>query len=91
MVILRYTKPRTCAPADVAIYQKRIWGHLLDRTDIYNEVACADYEKQSEAIRARVGAVQDIYNRRFSSNGSSDVVSNADMRVGEIRLYCKLP
>ena len=33
----------------------------------------------------------DIQNKRFSSNGSSDIVCNADMRVGEIRQFCKLP
>lgn len=29
--------------------------------------------------------------RHFSSNGSSDIVCNADMRVGEIRQFNKLP
>ena len=45
----------------------------------------------SECIRARVQAARDFQTKRFSSNGSSDIVSNADMRVGEIRQYCKLP
>jgi len=57
-----------------------------------------DYEKLSgdrvaelsECIRARVQAARDIQNRRFSGNGSSDIVCNADMRVGEIRQFCKL-
>ena len=46
--------------------------------------------KTSESIRARVQAARDIQNKRFSKNGSSDIVCNADMRVGEIRQYCKL-
>lgn len=29
--------------------------------------------------------------RRFSKKGSLDIVCNADMRVGEIRQYCRLP
>lgn len=29
--------------------------------------------------------------QRFSNNGPSDLISNADMRVGEIRQFCKLP
>ena len=33
---------------------------------------------------------RDIQNKRFSNNGSSDIVCNADMRVGEIRQFCKL-
>lgn len=66
-----------------------------------------DYEKlsgdrvgeSSECIRARVQAARDIQHARFttpesrlSNNGSStDIVCNADMRVGEIRQFCKLP
>ncbi|MCI0552234.1 MAG: magnesium chelatase, partial [Anaerolineae bacterium] len=56
-----------------------------------------DYEKlsgdrvgeSSEAIRMRVQTARDIQNKRFSSN-ASDIVCNADMRVGEIRQFCKL-
>jgi magnesium chelatase family protein len=45
----------------------------------------------SECIRVRVQAARDIQTKRFSGNGSSDIVCNADMRVGEIRQFCKLP
>jgi len=86
-----------CAPAVVTKYQKRISGPMLDRIDIHIEVPRVDYEKlsgdrlgeSSEAIRARVQAARDIQQKRFS-NGSSDIVCNADMRVGEIRQFCKL-
>jgi magnesium chelatase family protein len=58
-----------------------------------------DYEKlsgdrvgeSSESIRALVQAAQDIQRARFSNNGSSDIVCNADTRMGEIRQFCKLP
>ena len=99
-------KPCTCAHALVTKYQKRISGPLLDRIDIHIEVPRVDYEKlsedrmgeSSEAIRARVQAARNIQQARFtnpesriSNNGSStDNVCNADMRVGEIRQYCKL-
>jgi magnesium chelatase family protein len=91
-------KPCTCAPVTVSKYQKRISGPLLDRIDIHIEVPRVDYEKlsadrvgeSSELIRARVQAACDIQRKRFSMNGSSDIVCNADMRVGEIRQYCKL-
>jgi len=46
--------------------------------------------ESSEAIRVRVQAARDIQNKRFSNNGSSDIVCNAVMRVGEIRQFCKL-
>ncbi len=91
-------KPCTCAQGLVTKYQKRISGPLLDRIDIHIEVPRVDYEKlsgdrlgeTSEAIRARVQAARDIQNNRFSTNGSSDIVCNADMRVGEIRQFCAL-
>jgi magnesium chelatase family protein len=78
----------------------------LDRIDIHIEVPRVDYEKlsgdrvgeSSEAIRARVQAARNIQLNRFanpdsrrSKNGSStDIVCNADMRVAEIRQFCKL-
>ncbi len=91
-------KPCTCAPALVTKYQKRISGPLLDRIDIHIEVPRVDYEKlssgrvgeSSEAIRARVQSARDIQNKRFSNNGASDIVCNADMRVGEVRQFCSL-
>jgi magnesium chelatase family protein len=91
-------KPCTCAHAVVTKYQKRISGPLLDRIDIHIEVPRVDYEKlsgdrvgeSSEGIRARVQAARDIQNKRFASNGSSGIVCNADMHVGEIRQFCKL-
>ena len=100
-------RPCTCAPALVTKYQKWISGPLLDRIDIHIEVPRVDYEKlsgdrlseSSDCIRARVQAARNIQQARFmnphslfSNNGSStDIVCNADMRVGEIRQYCKLP
>jgi magnesium chelatase family protein len=87
-----------CASAVVTKYQKRISGPILDRIDIHIEVPRVDYEKlsgdrmgeTSECIRTRVQAARDIQTKRFSPFGS-DIVSNADMRIGEIRQFCKLP
>ena len=86
-----------CAPAVVTKYQKRISGPLLDRIDIHIEVPRVDYEKlsgdrmgeTSEAIRKRVQAARNIQQQRFTSS-QSDIICNADMRVGEIRQFCKL-
>ena len=88
----------TCAPAVVTKYQKRISGPMLDLIDIHIEVPRVDYEKlssnrvneSSESIRARIQAAGDIQSKRFSNIESSHVVSNADMRVGEIRQFCQL-
>jgi len=91
-------KPCTCAPVVVTKYQKRISGPLLDRIDIHIEVPRVDYEKlsgnklneTSEVIRQRVQAARELQRIRFSNNGSSDIISNADMRIGEVRQFCKL-
>lgn len=84
-------------------YQKRISGPLLDRIDIHIEVPRVDYEKlsgdrvgePSECIRARVQAARDIQIKRYSNirNSNSElssIICNADMRIGEIRQFCKL-
>ncbi|MEP7136884.1 MAG: hypothetical protein ABI904_18315 [Chloroflexota bacterium] len=71
---------------------------MLDRIDIHIEVPRVDYEKLSgdgmgesnAAIRARVQDARNIQQKRFSNNGLSDIICNADMRVGEIRQFCKL-
>jgi magnesium chelatase family protein len=91
-------KPCTCAPAVVTKYQKRISEPILDRIDIHIEVPRVDHEKlsgdrvgeTSASIRARVQVARDIQMRRFSNIESSDIVCDADMRVGEIRQFCKV-
>jgi magnesium chelatase subunit ChlI-like protein len=45
-------------------------------------------EKQREDDGRYTGS--DIQLKRFSNNGSSDIVCDADMRIGEIRKFCKL-
>jgi magnesium chelatase family protein len=88
-------KPCTCAPSTVTRYQKRISGPLLDRIDIHIEVPRVDYNKLSSdrlgetsaAIRARVQAARQRQSERFIG---TDIVSNSDMRLAEVRKYCKL-
>ena len=76
-------------------YQKRISGPLLDRIDIHVEVPEVDYEKlssdrmgeSSASIRERVQAARERQRIRFEG---TDVVCNSDMRVAEVRQFCKL-
>jgi len=90
-------KPCTCAAPAVTKYQKRISGPMLDRIGIHIEVPGVDYEKlssdrmgeTSESIRKRVQAARNIQQQHFVSS-QSDIICNADMRVGEIRQFCKL-
>jgi magnesium chelatase family protein len=89
-------KPCTCAQGAVTKYQKRISGPMLDRIDIHIEVPRVDYEKlsgdrigeTSESIRGRVQAARNI--QQSFAGSQSDIICNADMRVGEIRQFCKL-
>ena len=72
---------------------------MLDRIDIHTEVPRVDYEKlsgdrlgeSSEMIQKRVQVARDIQRVRFSRIDSKHpIFCNADMRVGEIRQFCKL-
>ena len=71
---------------------------MLDRIDIHIEVPRVDYQKlscgrlgeSSAYIRARVQVAREIQRNRFSCIGSSGMVCNADMRMGEVRQFCKL-
>jgi magnesium chelatase family protein len=90
-------KACTCAAAVVTKYQKRISGPMLDRIDIHIEVPRVDYEKlssnrtseTSETIRQRIQIARNIQQARFADS-QSDIICNADMRVGEIRQFCQL-
>jgi magnesium chelatase family protein len=79
----------------VTKYQKRISGPLLDKIDIHVEVPEVDYEKlssdrmgeSSASIRERVQAARERQRVRFEG---TDIVCNSDMRVAEVRQFCKL-
>jgi magnesium chelatase family protein len=68
---------------------------MLDRIDIHIEVPRVDYEKlssdrlgeSSSAIRQRVQAARQRQLDRFAG---TNIVCNADMRVAEVRKFCKL-
>jgi magnesium chelatase family protein len=91
-------KACTCAPSTVTKYQKRISGPLLDRIDIHVEVPRVEYQKlsdsrlgePSEVIRGRVEAARRRQRERFSASRNPNIIANADMRVAEVRLFCKL-
>ena len=88
-------KPCSCSASTVTKYQKRISGPLLDRIDIHIQVPRVNYEKlssdrlgeRSSSIRARVQAARQLQLDRFKG---TDIVCNADMRLAEVRKFCKL-
>ena len=78
----------------------RIDIHIeVPRVD-YEKLSGIKLSESSESIRQRVQAARNIQQTRFtnpreasrSSNksSSSDIISNADMRIGEIRKFCQL-
>ena len=68
---------------------------MLDRIDIHIEVPRVDYDKLSSdrlgepsaAIRERVQTARQRQLERFALSG---IICNADMRVAEVRKFCKL-
>ncbi len=70
---------------------------MLDRIDIHIEVPRVDFEKLSDSrrgessdeIRARVEAARQRQRERFAGLDSG-VMTNADMRVAEVRQFCEL-
>ncbi len=87
-------RPCTCSAQEIARYQKRISGPLLDRIDIHLHVPRVEYDKladhrtgePSAAVRARVEAARTVQLRRFGDPRRL----NSDMTPPEIRRYCQL-
>jgi magnesium chelatase family protein len=84
-----------CHPSAVTRYQKRISGPLMDRIDMHVEVPRVGHAKLAEitpgepstVIRARVQAARERGRARLTGSG---LACNADMRPGEVRVYCRL-
>ena len=56
----------------------------------YEKLSGNRVSESTESIRAHVQAAHDIQNKRFTNGKATDVVCNADMRIGEIRQFCQL-
>lgn len=84
-----------CTPLQLARYQKKISGPLLDRIDLNIEVPRVEFEKLSASelgersadIRARVERARRIQAERFCGSG---IHTNSEMRAAEMRAYCRL-
>jgi len=88
-------KECTCSPSQIAKYQKRISGPLLDRIDLHVEVPRLKYEKLadervaegSKEVRARVEGARKIQEKRFQNSSCS---TNSDMGPEDIKNYCSI-
>ncbi|HRY62983.1 MAG TPA: ATP-binding protein, partial [Patescibacteria group bacterium] len=84
----------TCTPMQIANYQKKISGPILDRIDIHIEVPRVDFNKlsaiepgeSSSAVRARVNAARRRQLERFQN---MKIISNAEMSSEEVRRVCQ--
>jgi magnesium chelatase family protein len=90
------SRPCSCAEAVVTRYQKRLSGPILDRIDMHVTVQRVDFDKltgpemaeSSADVRLRVTTARQRQWRRFAEHPA--VRCNADMRVGDIRVFCEL-
>jgi magnesium chelatase family protein len=85
----------TCSAQQVAKYQARISGPILDRLDIHIEVPRLRHDEllstrqgeSSKAVRERVIAARAVQTRRFAG---TPVMNNAQMRPRDLRQFCPL-
>lgn len=78
------TKTCICTPSQIARYQKKISGPLLDRIDIHLEVPRVEIEKlargdageQSKKVRERVRQARKVQSKRFQGKKTK---TNAEM------------
>ncbi len=88
-------KECSCNMANIARYQKRISGPLLDRIDLYVDVSPVKFDKLSGErtgetsvdIAARVQAARGRQEARFSATA---INTNSEMGVSDIETHCKV-
>jgi magnesium chelatase family protein len=89
-----HEKECVCTAFEVARYQKKISGPLLDRIDLHvwvDRIHAADLrkerdEKESDRLRKAVARARERARERFGS-AASGVLSNADMTSREVEHY----
>lgn len=82
-----------CSSHEIARYQKRISGPLLDRIDIFIEVPRVEYEKltdetrgeSSGKLRSRIEAARNIQQERFRGIG---INCCSEMTAVEVKEFC---
>ncbi len=85
----------TCSPAQIAKYQAKISGPLLDRIDIqvqvdsvkYQELLADEKSESSATIKERVNRTRAIQKKRFEGEG---ILTNSDMGEKQLKKFCKL-
>jgi len=91
------TRSCKCGLGQIAKYQKRVSGPMLDRIDIHLEVPAVKIEKLtsqekisgeiSEKIRKRVQMARNMQLKRFKGK---KIATNAELSNKDIKQFCKL-
>ncbi|MBI3485978.1 YifB family Mg chelatase-like AAA ATPase [Candidatus Daviesbacteria bacterium] len=84
-----------CMPGQIARYQKKVSGPLLDRIDIHLDVPAVEVEKlssdsnseDSKTIRQRIEKARQIQYERFKD---SPVLTNSEMSNLQIKQFCTI-
>ncbi len=85
----------SCSPAQIANYQRKISGPILDRIDLQIEVPRVKFEKLQEEgkseksvdIRARIEKARKIQKKRFTN---LKIITNSEMSSNQIKEFCLL-
>ncbi|MEI6846656.1 MAG: YifB family Mg chelatase-like AAA ATPase [Chlorobiaceae bacterium] len=88
----------TATPPQIQRYLSKISGPLLDRIDIHidvpkvenTELFSSSIAENSQTIRNRVISARKIQYERFTSSGSPNIYTNAQMNTKLIREFCRL-
>jgi magnesium chelatase family protein len=83
-----------CSTNEIARYQKRISGPLLDRIDIFIEVPRVEYEKltdetrceSSVSVQSRIEIARRLQQERFKDIG---ITCCSEMTAVEVKEYCR--
>jgi len=90
-------KECTCSPSQIAKYQKKLSGPLLDRIDIHIEVPRVEADilldekvaEESEKIRERILEAREIQENRFMA-GDEEILTNSEIDIPKIKKYCQI-
>ncbi|MFC1638635.1 YifB family Mg chelatase-like AAA ATPase, partial [Patescibacteria group bacterium] len=85
----------SCSPSQVARYQRKVSGPIMDRIDLQIEVPRVKIDKleddsvseSSSEIRKRVEVARKVQRKRFEDEG---VITNSEMSTNQIKKFCKL-
>ncbi len=88
-------KECSCTFSQIASYQRKLSGPLMDRVDIfcwipslkYEELVSTDKQNLSDDIREKVEIAKKIQKERF---GKGKILTNSEMKIPQIKKYCQV-